>query len=142
MTPAVQMLIDRMQTHPEEFFGEVGYRNPLTGTSNYEGAPKFREFARQIERHIIPETSPDSPDITPLWHLTDVERQALREAYTEARRVRFSAEVIHALLTPDPDPQDRIYPVESLRLDASGALGVGTTAVRYFSTVSHAKDSS
>jgi hypothetical protein len=100
MNQAVQMLIARMQTHPEDFFGPLEpLHTPKTLRMQREPNPKFRYLAVQIERHIVGSKDRDESSADPLWHLTAAERDALRIAYTEARRVRFDAEVIHTLLT-------------------------------------------
>lgn len=100
MNQAVQILIARMQTHPEDFFGPL---DPLNTSKSLrlqrEPNPKFRFLAVQIERHLIGAKDRDESSADPLWHLTAAEREALRVAFTEARRVRFDAEVIHTLLT-------------------------------------------
>ena len=99
MNQAVQMLIARMQTHPEDFFGELGPLNlPKTLRIRNENNPKFRYLAVQIERHIVGAKDRDESSADSLWHLTAAEREALRVAFTEARRVRFDAEVIHTML--------------------------------------------
>ena len=100
MNQAVQMLIARMQTHPEDFFGPLEPLNaPKSLRLQREPNPKFRFLAVQIERHLIGAKDRDESSADPLWHLTAGEREALRVAFTEARRVRFDAEVIHTLLT-------------------------------------------
>ena len=99
MNQAVQMLIERMQTHPEDFFGPLEpLHTPKTLRMQREPTPKFRYLAIQIERHIVGAKDRDESSADSLWHLTAAEREALRLAFTEARRVRFDAEVIHTIL--------------------------------------------
>ena len=129
MNQAIQMLIARMQTHPEDFFGglEPLNRSKLLRTQR-EINPKFRHLAVQIERHIIGAKDRDESSADALWHLTAEERSALRVAYTEARRVRFDAEVIHTLLAePEPEPGPLVYN-EAMRLSLDGNLGIGVQA--------------
>lgn len=111
MNQAVQMLIARMQTHPEDFFGALEPLNqPKALRMQREVTPKFRYLAVQIERHIAGSKDRDESSADPLWHLTAAEREALRIAFTEARRVRFDAEVIHTLLAEqEAEPDYGLY---------------------------------
>lgn len=105
MNHAVQILIQRMQTHPEDFFGPLEpLHTPKTLRMQKEPHPKFRHIAVQIERHIIGAKDRDESSADSLWHLTAAEREALRRAFTEARRVRFDAEVFHTLMV-QPEPE-------------------------------------
>jgi hypothetical protein len=65
---------------------------------------KFRAEALQIERHIIGAKDKDDTSYDAYWFLTQEEKNALRSAYTEARRVRFDADILHALMAP-PEPE-------------------------------------
>jgi len=98
MNAAVQILIQRMQTHPEDFFMPPDHNMQRGAIRAYTDTPKFRHIAVQIERHIIGAKDRDESSADPLWHLTAAEREALRVAFTEARRVRFDAEVIQTML--------------------------------------------
>lgn len=104
MNAAVQILIQRMQTHPEDFFMPPDHNMQRGAIRAYTDTPKFRHIAVQIERHIIGAKDRDESSADSLWHLTAAEREALRVAYTEARRVQFDAEVVHTLMgQPEPD---------------------------------------
>lgn len=126
MSQAVQMLIARMQTHPEDFFGPLEPLNtPKSLRLQREPNPKFRFLAVQIERHLIGAKDRDESSADPLWHLTAAEREALRIAFTEARRVRFDAEVIHTLLTEQEAEPD--YDKYATALTANLAVSLAHT---------------
>lgn len=89
---SVQIIIERLKTHPEDFFGEISDRQGL-GMPR----PKFYDITDKIDNLL---THPQEGHTHRLWYLTDTERLALIEAYKEARRARFEAKVFHQLLTP------------------------------------------
>lgn len=88
---SVQIIIERLKSHPEEFFGEISDRQGL-GLPR----PKFYDITDKIDNLL---TRPQEGHTHRLWYLTDTERLALIEAYKEARRARFEAKVFHTLLT-------------------------------------------
>ena len=111
MNQAVTILIERMRTHPEDFFGPVGVNDGRLGLRAFteQRNPKFRAIAQQIEKFIIGNAKMSEADYapTPLWFLSDEERAALAVAYTDARRTRFIAETIHTMMSKDvPVEQD------------------------------------
>lgn len=89
---SVKLIIERLKTHPEDFFGDIrddqGLRAPR---------PRFYDIIDKIDNLL---THPQAGHTHRLWYLTDTERLALIEAYKEARRARFEAKVFHTLLTP------------------------------------------
>jgi hypothetical protein len=91
MMQSVQLIIERLKTHPEDFFGEVSDRQGL-GLPR----PKFYDITDKIDNLL---SHPQEGHVHRLWYLTDTERLALIEAYKEARRARFEAKVFHTLLT-------------------------------------------
>ena len=110
LSPGVQILIDQMKSNPDEFFGplEISPRIARAGES-----PKFRYIANQIAAELvgIPDPRRETPrtnDPGSLWFLTDFERNALKEAFTEAKRLRFDAEIV-CILHHKPDPEDERY---------------------------------
>lgn len=130
MNQAVQMLIARMQTHPEDFFGALEPLNqPKALRMQREPNPKFRFLAMQIERHIVGSKDRDESSADPLWHLTAAERDALRIAYTEARRVRFDAEVIHTLLAEQEAEPDYDQYASALTSNLATRLALTKQAV-------------
>ena len=91
MMQSVQVIIERLKSHPEDFFGEISDRQGL-GLPR----PKFYDITDKIDNLL---SHPQEGHVHRLWYLTDTERLALIEAYKEARRARFEAKVFHTLLT-------------------------------------------
>jgi len=120
MNQAVTMLIERMSTNPEDFFGNVGHDESRIGIRafNKQNVPKLRHVAVQIERHIIGALGRDESTGDAYWFLTEEEREALRVAYTKAKRTRFIADTIYTILNknePEDDgPQAYAVPVTAI----------------------------
>jgi hypothetical protein len=91
MMQSVQVIIERLKTHPEDFFGEINEKRALGVTY-----PKFHELRDKLDNLL---TDPQDGNIYRLWYLNEDEKLALLEAYKEARRARFEAKVFHTLLT-------------------------------------------
>ena len=93
MMQAVQVIIERLKTNPEDFFGDLN-----------DGRPqhvKFGELASKLDDLL---TVKRDGDIHRLWYLTEEEKVALIDAYREARRARFEAKTFHQLLSlQEPD---------------------------------------
>jgi len=88
MMQAVQVIIERLKSHPEEFFGDFDKHLGRT--------PKFIDITEKIDDLL---TDKDKQYVHRLWYLEPEEKQALIAAYKEARRARFEASVFHTLLT-------------------------------------------
>jgi hypothetical protein len=101
LSQGVQILIERLKTHPEDFFGELSSSRATLQMGKY--TTKFRPEQLQIERHIIGAADKDDGSYDAYWFLTQEEKDALRVAYTEAKRARFEAEIIHTMMAP-PEP--------------------------------------
>ena len=95
---AVQIIIERLKTHPEDFFGDLEERRGLSLPY-----AKFYDIADKLENLL---THPQDGHVHRLWYLTDAERVALLDAYKEALRARFEAKVFHTLLSKQ-DPEER-----------------------------------
>jgi len=96
MMESVQLIIERLKTHPEDFFG--GFDERGLGHSR----PKFYGITEKLDNLL---TVNQDGQVHRLWYLTDAERVALLDAYKEARRARFEAKVFHTLLTkPEEAP--------------------------------------
>jgi hypothetical protein len=91
MMQSVQVIIERLKTNPEDFFGDLEGR--LIGRH----APKFNTVREKLDDLLI--EKPDVGHIHRLWYLEPEEKEALLAAYKEARRERFEAKVFHTLLT-------------------------------------------
>ena len=91
----VKMLLDRMKNNPEDFEygGKLhGYRNTMEEVLN---AP---------------------PAHQPLWFLNETEKKALVKAYTDMHKQVFTANVVQAILAPEPEydiNMDRPYKIPS-----------------------------
>jgi hypothetical protein len=91
MMQSVQVIIERLKTHPEDFFGDLEGR--LIGRH----APKFNTVREKLDDLLV--EKPDVGHIHRLWYLEPEEKEALLAAYKQARRERFEAKVFHTLLT-------------------------------------------
>ena len=103
MSPGVQILIDQLKDNPDAFFGPITH-DPREGYL----APRFHGWRQAIEEELFGFEVQRLQIKRPLpstWFLTDEEKAALVEAYTEAKRQRFDAEIIYALNRPAEEPQ-------------------------------------
>jgi hypothetical protein len=104
MMQSVQVIIERLKTNPEDFFGDADSRGRI---------PRFRNILDKLDDLLIDKQ--DAGHIHRLWFLEPEEKAALIAAYKEARRARFEAQVFHDLLTA---PTEVNLAVE--RMDTSG----------------------
>ena len=100
MMQSVQVIIERLKTNPEDFFG--GMEGRLIGRH----APKFNVIREKLDDLLI--EKPDVGHTHRLWYLEPEEKEALLAAYKQARRERFEAKVFHTLLT-NQEPEE-YYP--------------------------------
>ena len=91
MMQSIQVIIERLKSNPEDFFG--GFEGRGLGQSR----PKFNDVREKLDDLLI--EKPDVGHIHRLWYLEPEEKEALLAAYKEARRARFEAKVFHTLLT-------------------------------------------
>ena len=132
LSAGVEILIARLESHPEEFFGSIREGN-LFGP---EASPKFSRWKSIIEDDLAASRGEPREDTRHTWFMTDAEKTALLDAYRKARRLRFDSEVVAALYeTPEPEPKPsqvafrRTNP--NVRLGMLGSrddLGVGITS--------------
>jgi hypothetical protein len=93
MMQSVQVIIERLKSHPEDFFGDK-----QSDRRTYQGTfPKFQDITEKLDDLLIDKQ--DAGHIHRLWYLEPEEKAALLEAYKEARRARFEANVFHTLLS-------------------------------------------
>lgn len=119
MMQSVQVIIERLKSNPEDFFGEISDRQGL-------GLPraKFYDITDKIDNLL---TEPQDGHVHRLWYLEPEEKEALLAAYKEARRARFEAKTFHTLLTAqEPEQYNTVTYTTAMRLDSSGNLGIGT----------------
>ena len=101
MMQSVQVIIERLKTNPEDFFGD------LEDTRLRHLTPKFHEIRDKLDNLL---TDPQDGSVYRLWYLNEDEKLALLEAYKQARRERFEAKVFHTLLTkPEEAPSTVTY---------------------------------
>ena len=122
MMQSVQVIIERLKSNPEDFFGDIEEMAKL-GMSR----PKFYDITDKLDNLL---TDMQDGHVHRLWYLEPEEKEALLAAYKEARRARFEAKVFHTLLTA-PTPVD--LAVE--RMSASGKrLMQGATIAEHINT--------
>ena len=107
MLEAVSIIINRLESHPEDFFGEINDRS--LRVSN----PRFNRIRSDLDMLVGKYQEDERPRF---WYLTEAEKEALRVAYTKACRERFQAETMHTLLSQEAPPS----PAQTLW---SGAVG-------------------
>ena len=123
MMQSVQVIIERLKTNPEDFFGDMEGR--LIGRH----APKFDTIREKLDDLLLEKT--EHPHR--LWYLNEDEKLALLEAYKQARRERFEAKVFHTLLTKqEPEEKElnvttRRHPVTGKYMMPTGATSGGIT---------------
>lgn len=78
----VKMLIERMQTNPEDF----DYGGRL-----YEYTNMIGELFESPKGHQR------------LWYMTDAEKKELISAYTDMHRTKFTAGVVQSIFSPEPE---------------------------------------
>ena len=108
MMQSVQVIIERLKTNPEDFFGDADSRGRI---------PKFSSILDKLD-NLLTETQ--DGHVHRLWFLEPEEKAALIEAYKEARRARFEAQVFHDLLSPQDIPEKRELNVTTRRHPVTG----------------------
>lgn len=96
MMQSVQVIIERLKSHPEEFFGDVNEHKSMTIKQ-----PKFYDVISKLDNLL---TENQDGQVHRLWYLEPEEKEALLAAYKQARRERFEAKVFHTLLTKQEEP--------------------------------------
>jgi hypothetical protein len=120
MMQAVQVIIERLKSHPEEFFGDLDGERLIGRYS-----PRFDDIREKLDDLLI--EKPDVGHVHRLWYLEPEEKAALLAAYKEARRARFEARTFHQLLTrQEKKERSTVTYKPAMTLDASGNLSIGT----------------
>ena len=101
MLEGVRILIDRMESSPEEFVVDPH-------SMHLQTTPKFHFVARALEEALYGEANP-----TAFIHLTAEERTALLIAYRKMMRQAFTAQVIARTFAEkdENDTRDKVYSV-------------------------------
>ena len=122
MMQSVQVIIERLKTNPEDFFGDAESRGRI---------PKFQGIAEKLDDLL---SHKQEGFIHRLWYLNEDEKEALIEAYKEARRARFEAQVFHDLLSPQEERElnvtTRRHPVTGKYMMPTGAAIAPQTMVK------------
>jgi hypothetical protein len=98
MMQSVQVIIERLKSHPEDFFGDLEERRGLSLPY-----AKFYDLTDKLENLL---TENQDGQVHRLWFLEPEEKEALLAAYKEALRARFEAKTFHTLLTVQ-EPEER-----------------------------------
>ena len=115
MLEAVSIIINRLESHPEDFFGEISTGNTLRIYS-----PRFHRVRSDLDMLVGQHQEDERPRF---WYLTEAEKEALREAYTKACRERFQAETLYALMFQEAPPS----PAQALWSGAVGTAALNST---------------
>jgi hypothetical protein len=129
LSAGVEILIARLASHPEEFFGPLREDRPFEP----QASPKFGLWKAVIEDDIALARMSEAvrPATRHTWFLTEAEKAALSDAYRQACRLRFDSEVVAALYAePEhvPMPSTNIAFRPAMRVDSNGGFGIGTSA--------------
>jgi hypothetical protein len=116
---SVQVIIERLKTNPEDFFGEIAPKRVS------RVPPKFEEMTQKLDDLIAEK---NVGHIHRLWFLNEDEKDALIEAYKEARRARFEAKTFHELLSPQDIPEEQELNVTTRRHPVTGKYMMPTGA--------------
>jgi len=101
LSAGVQILVTQLKENPDAFFGPIA-SDPRSIFSN----PKFSGWRVAIEEEVLGIASESVRVKQPLpstWFLTDEEKAALADAYRQAKRERFDADIIYTLNRPKED---------------------------------------
>ena len=124
MNQGVQILLDRMDTNPEEF--EEG---------NYS---KWADIVGAV--HARKNSPEDNKNTAPLPFLTDHEVNALYDKLEDVRRENFTADVLRRLAdTPKEQTQDDLFDSAKYTLATNSLTTTGTTGTWGKSSISLAQ---
>ena len=117
MMQSVQVIIERLKSHPEDFFGDLN-----------DGRPQHVRFGELTSKLDDLLTAKRDGEIHRLWYLNEDEKAALLEAYKETRRARFEAKIFHQLLSPQDIPEKRELNVTTRQHPVTGKYMMPTGA--------------
>ena len=120
MMVAVQVLIERLASHPEDFLGDVDAPHIMR-------SPKFADIVEKLDDLLAgDDRQVKSKNFHRLWFLNEDETTALLDAYKEARRVRFEAKIFHILMSPETEQETVKYKEQGRYAQNLGASMVNT----------------
>lgn len=101
LSAGVQILVTQLKENPDAFFGPIE-----SDPRSIFSSPKFSGWRVAIEEEVLGIASEAVRVKQPLpttWFLTDEEKAALADAYRQAKRERFDADIIYTLNRPKED---------------------------------------
>lgn len=134
LRPGVQILIDQLANNPDEFFGDLAPSKRLTiGGRN----GKFSSWQHIIETELISGArhNEEKSARSYTWFLSDEEKAALVEAYVEARKLRFDAEIIATMAEKPEEMVDTVVYNTANRYGKSLAASMQATKEAVASSV-------
>lgn len=123
MLEGVQILVDRMESCPEDFIRAPGSYNVGLDYPS----PKFHHIASALEA-IIQGQDPDGRDR--FAHLTAEEKTALLVAYRKMMRQAFTAGVIAQLFEPKEEPESKAKQVKVITRGGTISGGFGSAVIK------------
>jgi hypothetical protein len=97
LSNAVTVLIARMESHPEDFKESAG-----------EPYPKFAYLAIWLRIMCGGENHKDKgTPANPLWHMTETDKEALKEAYRNLARKEFEGMVMRDIFDDGSEERER-----------------------------------
>jgi len=101
MNPAIELIVERLKSNPDDFFGPLGKEDRV-----YK-RPRLEYIERMMQRAFAPprdeEPVPSGGARVEFWFLEHEDREVLRVAYTEATRERFIAAVLYNVMRPEEE---------------------------------------
>lgn len=105
LSAGVQILIDQLKENPDQFFGSLSHDK-----AHPTYYPKFHGWRNAIEEELVGvdyRSEKISKRLPTTWFMTEEEKEALADAYLQAKRQRFDAEIL-TLLTAGPEPESTL----------------------------------
>lgn len=107
MNDGVKLILDRLKTNPEDFLPSGRFRSV---------ADNLMELAGGRSERLRVSSEPS----TPLYFLTDEERQLLRNAWIKCAREQFTVRILETLMAEKPESEYRYYPQDTGGLQIGG----------------------
>jgi hypothetical protein len=107
MNPAIEMIIEALETRPDDFFGPISGQTPQVYDS-----PRLRYLERMMDRDFAPRRDDENAvrvadESVEFWFLTPYEREALQQAFTAAKRERFTATTVYNMMRPNDEKEEQ-----------------------------------
>lgn len=112
MNDGVKLILERLKTNPEDFLPSGRFRSV---------ADNLMELAGGRSERLKVSSEPS----TPLYFLTDEEKQLLRDAWVKCAREQFTVRVLETLMAEKPENEYRYYPQDV----SQGGVGSSTANI-------------